>query len=91
MTIDEVWKHFLGNKAPYHIDIPLIETKHEFTRQDPWGKPTEAQFNGLPIIAQRRIATRSKLPAVFSATFADYIYNERTSSLLVKTDERIVI
>ena len=42
-------------------------------------------------MAQRRVFTKSKLPAFVQATLAEYTFNERTAYLLKLDDSKMLI
>ena len=85
--------NFFANDAPYSFDYALMDLGVEFYERTKWERPNEdsqAIENG-PIIAHRRVSTRSKLPAFVQATLAEYTYNKRTSYLIERTDSSMRI
>ena len=93
MDVHETFRMYFSNDAPYSFDGPLEKLGYEFSGHGKWtkGEP-DMLIDGLPVIAYRHNKSRGEVPPFARAlNLADAIINDRTTYLIKKSDDAIVM
>ena len=89
MSLEQFWDCFWADDAPYFIEAVERDPDDELKLVTAWGTPTpgfETQFD-MPVIEERRMETKVRTRGMGP----DYAYSKVYTSLLEKSDTKILI